>query len=555
MAITFVGSYVGTHAATSAQTVNFSLLRNESNAAPTLLEGDLVLVAVENASTVDRTQAQLTPSGYDPVHTDDFRADSNDSNFLVSEKFMGATPDTSVAIPASNATTAGVAYAIYVFRGVDPTTPMDVTPVVAGAINTGKANAPAITPSTDGAWIVVFGGAAVAAGAVFTNAGDLSNTTNHFRSATITTTTNDANIVGGIKTDWVSGPFDPTIFGGSTTTNTGSWSATTIALRPYIVASGSFTSTEEGNDTAAIDGLVVAPGTSGGLSATETGDDTATLSGTVAFAPITGALTATEAGDDTASVAGIVPVAGTLASSEVGNDIAVIAGIVESAASGGALNATEVGQDAAAISGAVAIAGTLAATDATDTASFGGDTPVSGTLASSESGADTFALSGFVQLSSISGPISATESVTDQSSISGTVLITLNLSASEDGFDSASITNSTVVPQPAQPSGSLVRPRKKFRPVVLFDLPEEEVVLPDLSAKTRLAGLSATLVVAEVVATLSNPVEVRLPKPINAKATLPFTQIETYMRGVNAQSSWNDLPDDELLFILDFILT
>ena len=328
MAITFVGSYVGTHAATSAQTVNFSLLRNESNAAPTLLEGDLVLVGVNNASTVNRPEGALTPSGYTASITSLYANDSNDVNLQVAYKVMGASPDTSVAIPASNATTAGIAYAIYVFRGVDTTTPLDVNPTVASATNSGKANAPAITPATDGAWIFVVGAAAVAAGAVFTNAGDLSTTTNHFRSATITSTTNDANIVGGIKTDWTSGEFDPIVFGGSTTTNTGSWAAVTLALRPYIVASGSFASIEEGNDTAAIDGLVVAPGTSGGLSATETGDDSATLSGTVAFEPITGALTATEAGDDTASVAGIVPVAGALASSEVGNDIASIAGVI-----------------------------------------------------------------------------------------------------------------------------------------------------------------------------------------------------------------------------------
>lgn len=234
MAITFVGSYVGTHAATSAQTVNFSNLRDEANAQPTLQEGDLVLVAVENASTVDRTQAQLTPSGYTALHTDDYRNDSNDSNFLVSRKFMGSTPDTSVAIPASNATTAGVAYAIYVFRGVNQTEPMDATPVVTGNINTGVANAAAITPVTAGAWIVVFGGAAVAAGAVFTNPAGMSTTTNHFRSATITTTTNDANIGGAIYTAWTSGSYDPAAFGGSTSTNTGSWSAVTLALRPVV---------------------------------------------------------------------------------------------------------------------------------------------------------------------------------------------------------------------------------------------------------------------------------------------------------------------------------
>jgi len=233
MTISFIGSYVGTHAATSAQTVNFSNLRDEANAQPTLLEGDLVLVAVNNASTVNRTNAELTPSGYTEVSaTDLYQNDSNDVNLLVSRKFMGASPDTSVAIPASNATTAGVGYAIYVFRGVDPTTPLDVAATTAGANNTGVANGAAITPSTAGAWIAVFAGAAVAAGAVFTNPSGMSSTTNHFRSATITTTTNDANIGAALKTDWTSGSFDPAVFGGSTSTNTGSWSAVTVALRP-----------------------------------------------------------------------------------------------------------------------------------------------------------------------------------------------------------------------------------------------------------------------------------------------------------------------------------
>lgn len=236
MAITFVGSHVGTHASTSAQTVTFATaLRNESNNLVTALQtGDIVLVAVENASTVNRTQAQLTPSGYTAAHADNYQNDSNDSNFLVSYKVMGATPDTTVSIPASNATTAGVGYAIYVFRGVDTVTPMDVAPVVAGAINTGVADAAAITPATSGAWIAVFAGAAVAAGAVFTNPAGMSATTNHFRSATITTTTNDANIGGALYTAWASGSYDPAVFGGSTSTNTGSWSAVTIALRPYL---------------------------------------------------------------------------------------------------------------------------------------------------------------------------------------------------------------------------------------------------------------------------------------------------------------------------------
>jgi hypothetical protein len=234
VAISFVGSFVGTHAATTAQTVAFSNLRNSSNATPTLAQNDIVFVAVENASTIQRAAGALVPSTYTASGSADYQNDTNDSNFQVSYKVMGATPDTSVAIPASNATTAGVGYAIYVFRGVDTTNPFDATTVVTGNNNTGIANAAAITPTTAGAWVVAFAGAAVAAGAVFTNPANMSTVTNHFRSATITTTTNDANIGGALYTAWTSGPFDPAAFGGSTSTNTGSWSAVTIALKNFV---------------------------------------------------------------------------------------------------------------------------------------------------------------------------------------------------------------------------------------------------------------------------------------------------------------------------------
>lgn len=235
MAITFVGSHVGTHNLIVSSTVNFSSLLNESGGNTMPVANDWVYVAVENSSTIDRTQAQLTPSGYTAVHTDNYQNDTSDSNFQVSRKLMGATPDTSVAIPASNAITDGLGYAIYVFRGVDTTTPEDVTTVVFGGINSGIANASPITPVTAGAWIAAFAGAAVASGAVFTNPVGMSTTTNHFRSATTGVgLTNDANIGGALYTAWTSAIYDPAAFGGSTSTNTGSWSAVTIALRPIL---------------------------------------------------------------------------------------------------------------------------------------------------------------------------------------------------------------------------------------------------------------------------------------------------------------------------------
>lgn len=107
----------------------------------------------------------------------------------------------------------------------------------------------------------------------------------------------------------------------------------------------------------------------------------------------------------------------------------------------------------------------------------------------------------------------------------------------------------TVVDPPAQPilgSGSIVRPRKKFRPAILFDFEEPEIVLPDASAKAVIGNFSVTVELGSVIGTS--------PDPINSRTSLAFTQIETYMLGVRAESSWNDPSDDELLFILDFAL-
>jgi hypothetical protein len=66
-------------------------------------------------------------------------------------------------------------------------------------------------------------------GAVYTNPGDLSSTTDHFQTFN-GADTNDATIGVGLKTNWVSGAFDPAAFGGGT--GSGSWAAVTMALRP-----------------------------------------------------------------------------------------------------------------------------------------------------------------------------------------------------------------------------------------------------------------------------------------------------------------------------------
>jgi hypothetical protein len=562
MAITFIGSYVGTHAATSAQTINFSLLRNESNVAPTLLQNDLVLVAVQNASTVDRTEAQLTPSGYTACHTDNYQNDSNDSNFLVSRKFMGATPDSTVAIPASNATTAGVAYAVYVFRGVDTTTPLDVAAVVTGAINTGVANAPAIVPSTQGAWIVVFGGAAVAAGAVFTNPAGMSTTTNHFRSATITTTTTDANIGGAIFTGWTSGSYDPAAFGGSTTTNTGSWSAVTIALRPSISAllPSLFTNNQTFHAPAITVGTATLAAT---LFANEQIFYGATVQSAAAGTDLTPSLftnSQTFFAPTIAQVTNLAPTLFTNTQTFYGATVTATRNLTPALFT----NAQTFFSPARTSSNAVA------PTLVTNNQTFYGATisRVSNVTPALFTNSQTFYAPAVTATRALTPAL-----FTNSQTFYGPTATRLNIIAPPMFADSDFIfppvvtqpggpqvltaslftnTNTfftpTVVDPPAQPilsSGSIVRPRRKFRPAILIDLPEEDR-FSDVSAKAILAGLSASVTVGSVVA--------KSPDPIDSRALMAFTQIEAYMPRLAARSSWNDPSDEELLFILDFAL-
>jgi hypothetical protein len=186
MAISFVGSKTFGHNSTSDQSVSLTDLLDESGNAATLLEGDIVVINyVSSTNNVNRSNAEMTPTGYTEfTSTDLYQDDNHDANQLVSYKFMGATPDTTVTIPASDATTNGVAVTIHAFRGVDTTTPSDVTPTTAGGINTGVADAAAIEPVTAGAWILACGAAATlpAGGAPFTNPSGMSTTTNHFQS-------------------------------------------------------------------------------------------------------------------------------------------------------------------------------------------------------------------------------------------------------------------------------------------------------------------------------------------------------------------------------------
>lgn len=229
------GRTAGFAGTTSAQTVSLGGLAGGDTGDTTPQAGDLVVVGYAIGSTVARTPTIATPGGgaaYTDVAPVQQRADNFDTSLLVAYKFMGGTPDTQVTLSETAGGTGNAAdagrYTIQVWRGVDPSNPMDVAAVVAGAINSSTVNPGQITPSTAGAVVGVVGAAASGTGATFTSS-DLGDFL-----AGSTADTNDISIGAGYVAWGGAGAVDPAAFGNvpaGTTAN--SWASVTFALRPH----------------------------------------------------------------------------------------------------------------------------------------------------------------------------------------------------------------------------------------------------------------------------------------------------------------------------------
>jgi hypothetical protein len=230
VAISFVGSLPPVGANNGGNvTLSFSNLRDAANAAVTLLEGDVVICAYASSGTADLAMS-TSSSNWNEV-TQLYSNGTIDTNLAAYWKVMGASPDTQfVAVGPTGASNGTIAVAM-AFRGCD------ATPIDAGSLNTTEGTATSVpnpattTPTTAGAWPVIIGAGVAGAGAAFTNPGDLSTTTNHFRSANHPET-NDVAIGIGIKTNWASGGFDPGPWGGGNVNASNSWATISFALEP-----------------------------------------------------------------------------------------------------------------------------------------------------------------------------------------------------------------------------------------------------------------------------------------------------------------------------------
>ena len=256
MAIQYVGGNTGKWAWAVYGTNTVSLTALTGGIASSASAGDFVVAAYATGSVADRTLSITDgTNAYTLVASELYVYSTTDTNLRVAYKRLTGA-DASVTFgPTGRATDAGAA-AVHVWRGVDPTNPLDVAAVTAVSylIHSGKPNPAAITPTTTGAVIIAVGGAAAGTGAVFTSS-DLSN----FRTET-SAGAYDA-MIGIGSYAWTSGAFDPAQFGGGTTGTGDSWAAVTLALRPELMqytmpsASGSFQAT--GQDASTLCGRVV----------------------------------------------------------------------------------------------------------------------------------------------------------------------------------------------------------------------------------------------------------------------------------------------------------
>ena len=216
-----------TYVAGTTSQINGGTTNVNINLPAGLLADDLVIVALTIAGTADKS---YRISGYTQA-LDNYADDTFDTNLQIGRKFMGVTPDTTVTITGGTGSSAdGGAVAIHVWRGIDTTTPLDVTTQAINQINTGIPNPSATTPSTANSVILVAAGSAHNGGTDTYTAAQLAN----FLTVGQGGNTNDATVGLG-SFNWVSGAFDPNAFTWSQTDSTSfSTISATLTLRPKL---------------------------------------------------------------------------------------------------------------------------------------------------------------------------------------------------------------------------------------------------------------------------------------------------------------------------------
>jgi hypothetical protein len=224
-------SYSGNKQGTFA--VSLTDILDESGSAVSLRNNDFVVIVEGVGCTGSQLESEMLASGYTAAHAQLYSNDSVDAQILVQHKFMGSTPDTSVAMPDGNASAHSRAGTVFAFRGVDLTTPIEAITTASGG-NTRFPNPPSVTPLTTGGAVLVTGTGGHQNETALSMPAGLSTTTNHFQTPNTTAYTIDCSTFTGVKLDWEIGAVDIGAAGGTGDDVQYSWVAVSLAIKPAI---------------------------------------------------------------------------------------------------------------------------------------------------------------------------------------------------------------------------------------------------------------------------------------------------------------------------------
>lgn len=189
--------------------------------------GDVVVIGW---GTTQPSNYDMSIAGYTEV-ADLYQNDVLDSNLYVGLKVLTAA-DTTATISATQ-TDRGNTIVIFVFSGVDQTTPQDTAAVTTGDFNGQGVNPSSITPVTVGAVVLAFGHSSDTEGVstpVYAPT-DLTDFQQVSRNNPVPN--HSTHTGGGWIGPWLSGAVNPADWNYGPGANIGaSWNAVTMALRP-----------------------------------------------------------------------------------------------------------------------------------------------------------------------------------------------------------------------------------------------------------------------------------------------------------------------------------
>lgn len=229
--IQYVGGVTGGTPGADSSTnnrVTLSLTSLTGGIASSVAANDLIVVVNGIASTENLNCGVVDGGTYTEI-ADLYSDDTRDANMAFSYRVADGT-ETSVTVAGGGSFSSDPAIGIVqVWRGVNATTPLDVTSVTATGANTGRPDVPSITPTTSGCVILGMG------------VGTLNNSTTNLTASGLDDVLAKnqyiqfsrcvSGIIAAYK-GWTSGAYDMAQFAGGSNNTADSWCSVAAVLRP-----------------------------------------------------------------------------------------------------------------------------------------------------------------------------------------------------------------------------------------------------------------------------------------------------------------------------------